>query len=389
MKNTSIRTYLFTAVLCLLMAEKSTGTEDWKNRGFQLLKARQFTAAIEAFTKAIKADPNNAEAYNQRGVAWANQGDIDRAIADYTKAVNIDPELVGALNNRGSAFYRRGDYERAISDYTRALEINPYLDAVYSNRGTAWAGKGDYFRAITDYTQAIEVNPYFDTAYFNRGKTLAGIGDFDQAIADFKRAVDVNPTFDDAYNQLARILALCPEKEYRNGAEAVKFAKKAVELNPVSEFWDTLASAHAEAGQFAEALSAQRRAVDALSREGKTERLAEYKERLMAYAEHPRKRPNTIPAPAGTGVKKAASPKKTYAVQAGAFLSRQNAEEQKAFLIKRGYKAVLLTFTDSKGRQWHTIRIGNYERRKEAQKAAEEIYTKDKVTTSVRPSNSL
>ena len=118
------------------------------NRGFTLLRSRQFSAAAEAFTRAIEMDPDNAEAYNHRGVARAYMGKIDDAISDYTRALQIKPELVGALNNRGSAFYQKKLLNRAISDYSKAIEINPYLAEAYSNRGTAWAAKGDYFRAI-------------------------------------------------------------------------------------------------------------------------------------------------------------------------------------------------------------------------------------------------
>ena len=42
-------------------------------------------------TKAIAIDPNDAVAYNDRGVAYEKKGDLDSALADYTKAIEIDP----------------------------------------------------------------------------------------------------------------------------------------------------------------------------------------------------------------------------------------------------------------------------------------------------------
>ena len=389
MKKTGIRSTLFAVALCLLFVGKSDGTENWMNRGFHLLKARQFAAAIEAFTRAIEADPGNAEAYNQRGVARANSGDFQLAIADYTKAADIKPKQASIFNNRGSAYYHTGAYERAIADYTRAIEINPYLAALYSNRGTAWVGKGDYFHAITDYTQSVELNPYFDVAYFNRGKTLFAIGDYNKAIGDFTKAIDINPTFDDAYNQLATIWAHCPDQKYRDGARAVKMAKKAVEMNPTPEFLNTLASAHAEAGQFEEAVSVQRRAVELLRQQGKSARLVEFRKRLTAYAADTRMTPNTVMPHEGKVYKKAQPPKKRYVVQAGAFLSRQNAEERKTFLTRKGYEAAVVTLTDAKGRRWHTVRIGNYTRKKDALTEAADLSKNEKLATNVRLQNAL
>ena len=103
----------------LLTPILSHGQEDWMNRGFTLLRSRQFSAAAEAFTRAIEMDPDNAEAYNHRGVARAYMGKIDDAISDYTRALQIKPELVGALNNRGSAYYQKKLLNQAISDYSK------------------------------------------------------------------------------------------------------------------------------------------------------------------------------------------------------------------------------------------------------------------------------
>ncbi|MFN2182777.1 MAG: tetratricopeptide repeat protein, partial [Anaerolineae bacterium] len=42
--------------------------------------------AIENYTKAIALDPQDAEAYSDRGLAYHDKGDYDRAIADFDQA---------------------------------------------------------------------------------------------------------------------------------------------------------------------------------------------------------------------------------------------------------------------------------------------------------------
>lgn len=46
---------------------------------------------IADFTKFIEIDPNNAEAYNNRGIAKRNINDYEGALLDYNKAIEINP----------------------------------------------------------------------------------------------------------------------------------------------------------------------------------------------------------------------------------------------------------------------------------------------------------
>ncbi len=46
---------------------------------------------IAAFDRAIQLNPNDARAYNDRGMARSKLGDNRGAIADYNEAVRINP----------------------------------------------------------------------------------------------------------------------------------------------------------------------------------------------------------------------------------------------------------------------------------------------------------
>ena len=72
------------------------------------------------------------------------QGNYQGAIADYTRAIEINPQNVDAYYNRGLAKDDSGDYEGAIADYTKAIEINPELAIAYANRGNSKNKLGDY-----------------------------------------------------------------------------------------------------------------------------------------------------------------------------------------------------------------------------------------------------
>ena len=69
---------------------------------------------------------------------------------------------------------------------------------------------------------------------------------------------------DESLNGYAWFLATCPDEKYRDGKEAVKLAKKACEFSKGKDWYhlDTLAAAHAESGNFKDAVDYAQKALD-------------------------------------------------------------------------------------------------------------------------------
>jgi tetratricopeptide (TPR) repeat protein len=119
---------------------------------------KRYDAAIEGYGKVLQLNPNFAQAYVNRGVAYAEgKQDYDRAIADYNKALQLNPNDAEAYNNRGLAYDGRQNYDRAIADYNQALQLNPNLADAYIGLGAAYAAKQNYGRARAAYWKSMEV----------------------------------------------------------------------------------------------------------------------------------------------------------------------------------------------------------------------------------------
>lgn len=191
-----------------------------------------------------------------RGIEASSKGDLDGALASFNEAIRANPMYVSAYNNRGNVYEARGDYDKAMADYDQAIKLEPRYVSAYINRGIAWAARGNADNAMSDYDTALILDPKNVLAFINRGVLREGGGDYRKAIADFESAIENDPNSGLAYNNLAWLLATCPEAVFRDGKKAVEFANKACELAQWSdpEWVDTLAAACAEAGDFAQAV---------------------------------------------------------------------------------------------------------------------------------------
>ena len=54
---------------------------------------------MASFTQVLKMNPSCASAYNNRGIAFKQLGELSKAVADYREALKIDPEDAYARKN--------------------------------------------------------------------------------------------------------------------------------------------------------------------------------------------------------------------------------------------------------------------------------------------------
>jgi len=249
-------------------------------RGLADHKTGQRDRAIADYNTAIGLNPRNVNAYIGRAIAHHETGQIQLAIADYHTAIGLDPQNVNAYIGRGNLYVERDQFEEAIADYSKAINLDPQNSYAYGARGNTYEKTGRIDRALADCTQAIKLDPRQVAAYIVRGNIYDDQGQPDRAIADYNRALEINRQEFDAYNALAWIKATTLEPRYRNGQEAVRLARKALDLKlkPADriEVLDTLAAAYVASGKPGEALKHYEEAMQA----GGRMRVATYQQDL-------------------------------------------------------------------------------------------------------------
>jgi tetratricopeptide (TPR) repeat protein/cellulose biosynthesis protein BcsQ len=174
-------------------------------------------SAVAFYTQAVELKPDFADAYRNRGLAYAKQGKFDRALEDYNKALELRPDyhddlrprLAEAYTGLGTSLRNEKRYAEALEAYESALGLAPDFDQqayIYYNRGLTYAAQGDGDHALADYNKAIELKPDFAEAYYIRATSLADKGasarameEYNSVTDDYSKAIESRPDFAAAY----------------------------------------------------------------------------------------------------------------------------------------------------------------------------------------------
>jgi lipoprotein NlpI len=168
------------------------------NRGRIKNQLKEWDEAVADFTRSIKLNPQNADAYLNRGFAEISRGNLDESMTNFTQTIALDSKNFRAYYSRGYGKASGGDLDGAIADYSRAIELDPKDAYFFGSRGVAKYEKGDLDGALADFTRAVKIksdytNTLFAHVYDSRGVLKMDRGDMDGAIADFDQALALAP----------------------------------------------------------------------------------------------------------------------------------------------------------------------------------------------------
>jgi tetratricopeptide (TPR) repeat protein len=115
--------------------------------------------ALAEYTRAVQINPRFLPGYKQRAEMYYEKKQYREAIRDYDKVIEMDPNDAGAYNDRGLSKLELNDTHSAISDLSSAITNgDTFSKNTYESRADAYVKTEQYELAIQDLTQAIKLN---------------------------------------------------------------------------------------------------------------------------------------------------------------------------------------------------------------------------------------
>ena len=182
--------------------------------------------AIEIYDKILKINPNDVEAYFNKGICLSNLNLKEEAIQMYNKTIELNPNYIDAYFQRGYCYYNLKKYQKAMQEMNKVLQLDQNYYQAYYEKGFCFQKMKRYEEAIIEISKAIQLNRYFEKAYFQRGYCCELINDFSSAIEDYKKVIELNKNSYKVYFRLG--LCYFYIKDYN---EALNVFDKGISLN--------------------------------------------------------------------------------------------------------------------------------------------------------------
>jgi protein O-GlcNAc transferase len=159
--------------------------------------------AVKAFKQALQLKPDYPEALSELGRLKGEQGKTSQAIKDLKRALKLKPDLSGAraglageYNRQGLDFIDKGQWTKAAEAFKEAMRADPQAkDAARNNLGVALASEGNYGEAREEFRKVLESEPGNVNAHYNYGVSSLAVGNNVDAFREYLVLKELNPDY--------------------------------------------------------------------------------------------------------------------------------------------------------------------------------------------------
>jgi type IV pilus assembly protein PilF len=143
----------------------------------------QMTTALDQIKLSIQADPTSSEAFNLRGLIYANLGDQALAEESFRHALVLKPRDPDVMQNFGWYLCQQGRFGEADKLFNQALAAPQYRDAPRTllTQGVCQARAGQLAESEATLSRSYELDPGNAATAVNLSEVLYRRGEYERA----------------------------------------------------------------------------------------------------------------------------------------------------------------------------------------------------------------
>lgn len=138
--------------------------------------------ALDLLQRSVSQEPS-APLLNNLGLVREQQGDLSAAHIAYSQALQADPNFAEAHYNLGNVLQKERHYAEAMEEYRQAINLRPDYPGAYHNLACAQLELGGLEEAERSCLEAVRLNPAFGAAISTWNRIMEQLGDPDRMLA--------------------------------------------------------------------------------------------------------------------------------------------------------------------------------------------------------------
>jgi TolB-like protein/Tfp pilus assembly protein PilF len=164
----------------------------------ELSRDKSLPKAMEALRKALKIDPNLAEAHASSGFVRMYERDWEGAEKEFKHAIRINDDYAAAHHWYATYLKMRGRFDEGFREMRQALKLDPLSLIINAALGSMHYCARQYDQAIAQALETLRLDANFPNANALLGTVYAQKGSYPEAIAALEKALSLTEIPDPA-----------------------------------------------------------------------------------------------------------------------------------------------------------------------------------------------
>jgi tetratricopeptide (TPR) repeat protein len=186
--------------------------------------------AVNTLQAVLKADPENAVAHYQQGLAYDQLGNSNRAEAEWREALRLRSDIVEAHRALAGVAIRKSDAGGLAQEADQIIALQPAAPDGYLLRAVAEIDRKQYTTADDYIRRSLERDPKNPAAYVQLGNLRMAQEQYPQAQKAYQQGLDLDPNSTDALGGVLNVdlVQKQPDKAIADAqAQVAKYPKNA------------------------------------------------------------------------------------------------------------------------------------------------------------------